>query len=560
MNDGEGPLGTLQIVIPMSGFGERFRRAGYTLPKPLICLEGKPIIAHVLDMFPGETKVWFVCNEEHLNHPDYQMYDTLKRLCPTGQVVGIPPHRLGPVHAVQAVAGQLNPDAPVIVNYCDFTCYWSWQAFKAFVTETRCAGAIAAYRGFHPHSLGSTNYAYMRVEDGWVQAIQEKQPFTDDRMSEYASSGTYYFATARKMCVAFDQARAQGLHTGGEYYVSMAYRPLLESGERVAVYPLQHFMQWGTPEDVAEYRRWSDAYRRLAAPDLAPAPALGTVVLPMAGFGQRFVDAGQQTPKPLIEVSGLPMVVQAVRDLPPADHYAFVLRAEMPGAEAISEQLTAAFPRSQVISLQGPTEGQACTVYAGLQALAATGEAQGPLTVGACDHGMLYDHEKLKGMLADPTVDVIVWGTRGHAHAERQPTMFSWVEEQGGNVNRISVKQALDSPATDALVLGVFTFKQPETLGAAIEQLVARGERVSREFYMDACINEALALGARVRLFTVDHYLNWGTPQELATFQYWQACFHKWSGHPYTLDLDIDVPCSERERLRRAAEAPYHPD
>jgi NDP-sugar pyrophosphorylase family protein len=50
----------MQIVIPMSGFGERFRRAGYSVPKPLIEVEGKPIIAHVLSMFPNETDVFFI--------------------------------------------------------------------------------------------------------------------------------------------------------------------------------------------------------------------------------------------------------------------------------------------------------------------------------------------------------------------------------------------------------------------------------------------------------------------------------------------------------------------
>ena len=52
----------MQIVIPMSGFGERFRRAGYTVPKPLIKIDGKPIIEHVIDMFPGETNFIFICN------------------------------------------------------------------------------------------------------------------------------------------------------------------------------------------------------------------------------------------------------------------------------------------------------------------------------------------------------------------------------------------------------------------------------------------------------------------------------------------------------------------
>ena len=44
----------MQIIIPMSGLGERFRRAGYKVPKPLIEIDGKPIIAHVIDMFPKE--------------------------------------------------------------------------------------------------------------------------------------------------------------------------------------------------------------------------------------------------------------------------------------------------------------------------------------------------------------------------------------------------------------------------------------------------------------------------------------------------------------------------
>ena len=78
----------MQIVIPMSGFGERFRRAGYSIPKPLIEVEGKPIIAHVIDMFPGETDFIFICNQQHLNNPDFHMQAILNRHCPTGRIVG----------------------------------------------------------------------------------------------------------------------------------------------------------------------------------------------------------------------------------------------------------------------------------------------------------------------------------------------------------------------------------------------------------------------------------------------------------------------------------------
>ncbi|HEF4780139.1 TPA: hypothetical protein SAP43_005212 [Burkholderia multivorans] len=99
----------MQIVIPMSGFGERFRRAGYRVPKPLIEVEGKPIIAHVIDLFPGERDFIFICNQDHLDHPEYRMESILQTYCPTGRAIGIAPHKLGPIHAVRQVEHLIGP-------------------------------------------------------------------------------------------------------------------------------------------------------------------------------------------------------------------------------------------------------------------------------------------------------------------------------------------------------------------------------------------------------------------------------------------------------------------
>jgi hypothetical protein len=80
------------------------------------------------------------------------MEKILHRYCPTGKIIGIAPHKPGPVHTVRQIEEHLNPTEPVVVNYCDFTCYWEWDHFGKFVQHTRCAGAIPAYKGFHPHS------------------------------------------------------------------------------------------------------------------------------------------------------------------------------------------------------------------------------------------------------------------------------------------------------------------------------------------------------------------------------------------------------------------------
>ena len=57
----------IQLVVPMSGIGKRFKDAGYKTPKPLIKVRGKEIINHVVNMFEKIERVIFICNEEHLN-------------------------------------------------------------------------------------------------------------------------------------------------------------------------------------------------------------------------------------------------------------------------------------------------------------------------------------------------------------------------------------------------------------------------------------------------------------------------------------------------------------
>lgn len=537
----------MQIVIPMSGFGERFRRVGYSVPKPLIVVEGKPIVAHVVDMFPGDNEFIFICNRDHLAVAEYRMAELLRSLAAKVRIVPVAPHKLGPVNAVLNAAQFIDPDEPVIVNYCDFTCYWDFEDFKSFVSETNSDGCIPAYRGFHPHSLGSTFYAYVKQEQLWLQDIQEKKPFTENPSEEFASSGTYYFRSGRLCIDALQSQMDQSLDVGGEYYVSLAYKVLAQWELRTSVYELQHFMQWGTPQDLDEYNGWSKAFRRLVTGSGRRSRHPGAVLLPMAGLGKRFADAGYQQPKPLVSVSGRPMVVQAVRDLPDAPIQKFVLRRDLPGAEAIERKLRATFVGAQFCTLDGVTEGQAITCQLGAAGLDPTQ----PVTIGACDNGVLYDVDALAAEMAGGTADVLVWTVKGHADGRRRPEMFGWVEADAtGRVQGVRVKAAPKDPATDPMIIGAFTFRRVSDFNAAVDALVHRNARVNGEFYVDSLIDDCVAAGLDVRIFEIDAYIGWGTPTDLDTFEYWQSCFSKWSSHPYQLEKDTHVPVSELPKLK----------
>lgn len=529
----------MQIIIPMSGFGERFRKAGHSVPKPLIQVDGKPIIAHVVDLFPTETDFLFICNQEHLDERAYAMAEQIRRYCPQGRIVAIEPHRKGPVWAVLQARDAVKRDVPVFVNYCDFTCFWDWEDFKRFVVETKCAGAIPAYRGFHPHSLGSTYYAYIRQNGGWLEDIQEKKPFTDIPMNEYASSGGYYFDSGTLCLDAFQSVVDQNLQIGDEYYVSLAYKVLAQRKVPVAVYEIQHFMQWGTPQDLEEYSRWSAVFRRLAVDDGRRAQQAGSVLVPMAGYGKRFSDAGYSLPKPLIPVSGRPMVIQATRDLPDAPVTRFVLRKGTDLLEKVLRKLRTSFVGVSTLVLEGGTEGQAITCLLGLSGL----DADAPLTIGACDNAMLYDPRRFETLVESSEPAMLIWVVRGHADGRIRPQMFGWVDiNSDGDVMGVRVKQAPDDPATAPMIVGTFTFRRAADFERACKRLIERNGRVNGEFYVDSLIEDALAQRLKVNIFEIDHYLGWGTPHDLKTFEYWQSCFHKWSSHPYRLEKDRRVP------------------
>ncbi|ACA86280.1 NTP transferase domain-containing protein [Shewanella woodyi] len=543
----------MQIIIPMAGFGERFRKKGYTIPKPLIEIEGKPMIAHVIDLFPDESDITFICNREHLETPRYKMESTIKKYCKTAKILAIPPHKFGPVYSVMQVIEDIDLSKPTIVNYCDFSCLWDWYHFKQFVLKSKVDGAIPCYRGFHPHSLGSTYYAYIKTLNDSVIDIQEKQPFTDSPMNEYASSGTYYFASGSILKKYFNTMILQELNTNQEYYVSLAYIPMLADNCKVVVYEISHFMQWGTPEDLAEYKMWSAAFLALISPRVRTAKHKGAVFVPMAGQGQRFLDAGYQTPKPLIPVSGKAMAIQAINDLPITDKQYAILRADLPYISQLILELKNNFPTMNISILDQITDGQARTCMSAMNNI----EVDLPLTIGACDNGSIYDTTKFENLLSMPDTDIIVWTTKEHALAKRKPEMFGWIESTPENkVTRVSVKAPLNNPSEDSIIIGCFTFKRAGDFSLLFESLINRKGEMNGEYYIDSMIEDALNIGMNVYIFDVDHYLGWGVPDDLNIFSYWQSCFHKWNTHHYCLTQDNRVPVESQEQ--RFESSPIH--
>jgi bifunctional N-acetylglucosamine-1-phosphate-uridyltransferase/glucosamine-1-phosphate-acetyltransferase GlmU-like protein len=438
----------------------------------------------------------------------------------------------------------------VIVNYCDFGTYWNYEDFLKHTRKNNAKGVVVSYKGFHPHMLGSTNYAFMLDDKQLMLEIKEKEPFTNNRMNEYASNGTYYFQKGSYVKKYFQKLIDNDINLNGEYYVSLVYNLLVQDNLKVYIYEIQHMLQWGTPQDVCEYNSWSRYFNDIIKPRTKQ-KALGNSIalIPLAGHGSRFVKANYKNPKPLINVSGKPMIIQASKALPNSNQHIFITLKDHIKKYNLEKIIKKEYKNSKIVSLDKVTQGQAITCSLGLQNI----DENHSLLIAPTDNSMIYDEERYQRLIKDESVDAVVFTFKNHISSQINPQMYGWVEiDANDNVTNVSVKVPISNdPYNDHAIVGTFYFQKVKYFNQALKQLLKKDIKVNNEYYVDSLINEFLDLNYKVKVFQVDHYICWGTPNDYETFVYWQSFFHKAPWHKYNLNLD---PTVNKENINKLIE------
>jgi NDP-sugar pyrophosphorylase family protein len=544
MAQGAGAMRPL-LVIPMTGVSSRFTEAGYSLPKFLLEVNGQTVIEHVLDMFPDWEDVIFCCNEIHLDDPALNLEARLLERRPKGRIVRVAHNRQGPGWAVLQAKALIDLDRPVVVNYCDFACYWDSNDIARELYSGKVEGCIPAYTGFHPHMSHSTSYAYLKLEGGRVVDIQEKQPWTDTPHEEFASSGTYGFASGKILIESLEQQVRQNIDLNGEFYLSLTFKPLLAGGGRVSVLNVQHFMQWGTPQDFEEYRDisralsgWTDV--RAGQNELQLSAA--KVVL-ASGAGTRFVKEGYDLPKPALPLSGKSLLEHSLVAIPGTETI-IVSRADMDDRGIVTR--LALELDAKVVMLENLSRGQAESALAGIRAMT----SNSPVTVTACDAISIVDSSDVQKAFDElGSEGLIVWTSNPYHAARRNPEQYGWVEyDAAGWAKETWIKKKPTSEKA-GVIIGTFGFGSRDFAIESIENLIADGETINREFYLDSLVQRQISAGKPCRVFEVKSFVSVGTPAEYKSVLYWQSCFDKWALHPYKLINDPMVDQGDVMRL-----------
>jgi NDP-sugar pyrophosphorylase family protein len=246
----------MKIIIPMSGVGKRFKDVSYVLPKPLIVVNGKPIIQHVVEMFPGDHSFIFICNKNHLDAT--HMKDVLLLLVPSALIIPVDTHSQGPVYATSLAYPYIKDEDEVMVSYCDYGMEFDFDGMCKQIYEGLYDGAVPSYTGFHPHLLHKNLYGGILTDGkGRILEYKEKYSFTEDPMQSHHSVGAYYFRNGKEFKQYGEELSNSAISINGEKYTSMVYYLYLRDGKKIFAPEVTKFMQWGTPTDLEEFESWS---------------------------------------------------------------------------------------------------------------------------------------------------------------------------------------------------------------------------------------------------------------------------------------------------------------
>ncbi len=533
----------MNVIIPMTGYGSRFVAAGYQELKPFIRVMGRPVIEWIVkDMYPADVNIIFVCRGEHLMK-DASMRERLLLLAPEAKIVSIEDWvKKGPVYDVlrgyrELLAQQaIDAQEPCIINYCDFYMQWDYAAFAKEAAERGCDGAVPCYSGFHPNLLPEKNYYASCLTDAQDDLIEirEKYSFEKDKTKAKHSPGVYYFAggaVMEKYCQILTEHEECAIN--GEYYASLPYNFMVQDGLKVWVpVNVEYFCQWGTPEDMQEFVYWTDLIRKSeAAPHTGGAESPGAeeemqgrILIPMAGAGQRFADAGYTVHKPAImtvdRATGQekPMVVCATKDLPgvaaDGSNVIYVDR-NFHKTDGVEDAIRAWYPQAAFITVDHLTEGQACTCMLAEPYL----DPEQPLLIAGCDNGMDIDRDAFDALTKE--CDCIVFTYRHNEAVLANPNAYGWmIADADGNITGTSIKKAIsDSPMEDPAVVATFWFRRAAVFIEATKKMIAENDRINGEFYVDQTVKHVLDLGYRAKIFDIDRYVGWGTPADYEGYQ-----------------------------------------
>jgi HAD superfamily hydrolase (TIGR01509 family) len=231
----------LNVLIPMAGAGSRFAQQGYTFPKPLIEVNGKPMIEVVVGNLNIEANYIFLVQKEH--YEKYNLKYLLNLISPNCKIVQIDGITEGAACTTLLAKEYIDNKNPLIIANSDQYVDWNSNECMYSLTADSIDGGILTFESHHP------KWSYARVgDDGFVAEVAEKKAISNN-----ATVGIYYWKNGSDYVKYAEQMIKKNIRTNNEFYVCPVFNEAIQDNKKIKIKKIEEMWGIGTPEDLDHF-------------------------------------------------------------------------------------------------------------------------------------------------------------------------------------------------------------------------------------------------------------------------------------------------------------------
>lgn len=501
-------MSKVQFLVPIVDDSIYFPIADYFFPKPLVEVCGLPMIVQVIRNYQNSlniSKFIFVISESIDSKFSLSRILSLNSL-PEVSIVRRKAQASGGLCSALLAVDEIDDNLPLIVaNMDEYIISNIQQTIDKFVTLNVAAGLVS-FPSTHPR------WCYADIDNfNRVLSVAEKQVISRD-----ALAGFYYFKSKSTFVGAASSALLDGDSIENNFYLSSAINQVLLSGGDVFAERItsDEYHSFFSPEAVHEFERSSFANiirssstSSLLGPDRSSATV--NLLIPAAGQGSRFANAGWSAPKPFIDINGQSMLEHVLENLSLPNQKSIVLLRDehITSFPDLSGDIISRFDHS--VTVDALTEGTACTALLARQYI----DSNNPLLIANSDQYIDFDVNSFIQDCYDRNLDGSILC---FVDPSRNPKWsFAKVDDEG-----LVLEVAEKNPISDVATVGIYFFAHGSDFVKGSIDMIARNQRVNGEFYTCPVYNNLIKEGARIGIFVIheDSMHGLGTPSDLNSF------------------------------------------
>ena len=235
----------MKILIPMAGEGSRFAKEGFTFPKPLIDVAGKPMIQKVVENLSFDAEYIFLVRKKHLEKYE-GLSGTLERVT-NGRLKIVEVDGLTEGAACTALLAKehINLDEDLLIANSDQFIEYEKQNFISLKDMTGTDSIVWTFNATHPKwSFVKTN------SKGFITEVAEKRP-----ISNIATCGIYWYRKGSDFVNYAERMIQKNIRVNNEFYIAPVYNELIQDNKTLIPFYVHKMWGLGTPEDLNHYMK-----------------------------------------------------------------------------------------------------------------------------------------------------------------------------------------------------------------------------------------------------------------------------------------------------------------